>query len=179
MKNRYTPIQAIHKYCVIWCCADQFKEVELCPVDDCPLHIYRLGEKKMEENTSQDIWDCGSSGFKRFVAKTELTSLKAIKYKCLDCSAGYREEINKCWKKDCFLYPFRKGHNPARRGLGRLVGNGKEFKKTPTHDASRDETRVRHSTRHTENGLKKKPSELRVQKNLVGCGEGVDGDGRG
>lgn len=40
------------------------------------------------------------------------TPIKAIRAKCLDCSAGKSTEVERCPIKDCPLYPFRKGHNP-------------------------------------------------------------------
>lgn len=39
--------------------------------------------------------------------------MKAIKLKCLDCCGGSWEEVKNCQCKDnCFLHPFRLGHNP-------------------------------------------------------------------
>ena len=40
--KRTTPLKQIRLYC-IQCCADQPKEVELCPINDCPLWSYRFG----------------------------------------------------------------------------------------------------------------------------------------
>ncbi len=36
------PIKRIREYC-IQCVADQPKEVELCPITDCPLYDFRFG----------------------------------------------------------------------------------------------------------------------------------------
>ena len=50
-----------------------------------------------------------------------MTALKAIRAKCLDCCCGSSDEVKKCPIPDCPLYPYRDGHNPARKGIG---GNG-------------------------------------------------------
>jgi hypothetical protein len=42
------------------------------------------------------------------------SSGKAIRAKCLDCSAGSTEEVRNSPVKDCPLYPFRRGRNPFR-----------------------------------------------------------------
>ena len=44
-----------------------------------------------------------------------LSPLKAIRAKCLDCSAGQRAEVRLCPVTDCPLYPLRMGRNPNRR----------------------------------------------------------------
>jgi len=48
----------------------------------------------------------------------KLTPLRAIRAKCLDCSAGNPYEVRVCEMTDCPLYPYRFGHNPARKGIG-------------------------------------------------------------
>jgi len=45
--------------------------------------------------------------------------LKAIRQKCLDCAGGKPSEVRKCVSDDCPLYPYRMGHNPARKGICR------------------------------------------------------------
>lgn len=47
-----------------------------------------------------------------------LTPLKAIRAKCLDCSAFQPKEIRLCPVTECPLYPFRFGSNPRRKGIG-------------------------------------------------------------
>jgi len=44
------------------------------------------------------------------------TPVKAIRAKCLDCSAGSFHEVKECVIPDCPLYPFRLGKNPNRKG---------------------------------------------------------------
>lgn len=37
----------------------------------------------------------------------EITPMKAIRLKCLDCSCGSNEEVKNCFAKKCPLYQFR------------------------------------------------------------------------
>jgi hypothetical protein len=48
-----------------------------------------------------------------------LTPLKAIRAKCIDCSGGQLKEVRECIITDCPLYPFRMGTNPNRAGVGK------------------------------------------------------------
>ena len=50
------------------------------------------------------------------------TPMKAIRVKCLECSAGQAKEVRECLIHDCALYPFRLGKNPNRKGIGNLKG---------------------------------------------------------
>lgn len=47
-----------------------------------------------------------------------LTPLKAIRKKCLDCSVFSNKEVELCPSTDCPIYIFRFGTNPKRKGLG-------------------------------------------------------------
>ena len=40
----------------------------------------------------------------------EVTPMKAIRQKCLDCSCGSSEEVKNCFAKKCPLYQFRFGY---------------------------------------------------------------------
>ena len=40
--------------------------------------------------------------------------IKAIRKKCVDCSAGSVREVKNCEKENCALHPFRFGKNPFR-----------------------------------------------------------------
>lgn len=51
-----------------------------------------------------------------------LTPLKAIRAKCLDCCCGSSNEVRLCPCPDCYLYPYRFGHNPNRAGIGNPSG---------------------------------------------------------
>ncbi|MDM8330471.1 hypothetical protein QUW42_09280 [Desulfovibrio piger] len=44
-----------------------------------------------------------------------LTPLRAIRAKCLDCSAGSLKEVRECVMLDCPLYPYRMGKSPNRK----------------------------------------------------------------
>lgn len=53
----------------------------------------------------------------------QLTPLKAIRAKCLECMAGQANEVRLCPCDDCPLYGFRMGHNPNRAGIGGNIAN--------------------------------------------------------
>ena len=44
-----------------------------------------------------------------------LTPLRAIRAKCLECSAGSPKEVRECVMLDCPLYPYRLGKSPNRK----------------------------------------------------------------
>lgn len=44
-----------------------------------------------------------------------ISPLKAIREKCLDCSCGSRKEVELCPISKCALFPFRFGKNPFRK----------------------------------------------------------------
>lgn len=48
----------------------------------------------------------------------KVTPLKAIRRKCLDCSAGQPSEVRRCVITDCVLFTYRFGRNPKRKGVG-------------------------------------------------------------
>lgn len=49
-----------------------------------------------------------------------MTPLKAIRAKCLDCMCGSSYEVTLCPSKDCPLFTYRDGHDPARKGMGKI-----------------------------------------------------------
>ena len=51
-----------------------------------------------------------------------LTPVKAIRAKCLDCSAWQPSEVRNCIIPDCPIYPYRLGKNPNRSGMTRRTG---------------------------------------------------------
>ena len=53
---------------------------------------------------------------------SNLTPIKAIRAKCLECSAGQLKEVRDCMIHDCGLFLFRLGKNPNRKGIGNLKG---------------------------------------------------------
>lgn len=46
----------------------------------------------------------------------EITPMKAIRQKCLDCSCGSNEEVKNCFAKKCPLYQFRFGYKLDENG---------------------------------------------------------------
>lgn len=48
----------------------------------------------------------------------DLTPLKAIRGKCLACAAGHPKQVRYCEVNGCWLYIYRFGHNPKRKGQG-------------------------------------------------------------
>lgn len=46
----------------------------------------------------------------------EITPMKAIRKKCLDCSCGSSEEVKNCFAKKCPLYQFRFGYKLDENG---------------------------------------------------------------
>ena len=41
------------------------------------------------------------------------TPIKAIRLKCLECSAASAAEVRRCPIEDCPLWPYRLGHRPT------------------------------------------------------------------
>ena len=50
--------------------------------------------------------------------EVKLTSLTAIRAFCLECLGWSPNEVTACTAPLCPLFPFRSGHNPARKGIG-------------------------------------------------------------
>lgn len=92
MKSKTTPLRAIRKECLL-CANNQAKEVQLCPVETCPLYFYRFGRKK-----------------------DKLPPTKAIRRKCFDCGEGTYKDIKECEHADCALFYYRFGKNPRKKG---------------------------------------------------------------
>jgi len=51
----------------------------------------------------------------------KLTPIKAIRAKCLDCSAGQPSEVRFCPVTDCPIFIYRFGKNPNRKGIGHKI----------------------------------------------------------
>jgi len=52
---------------------------------------------------------------------SNVTPLKAIRLKCLDCSCRQPKEVRICLHDKCSLYPYRLGNNPKRRRIGQKM----------------------------------------------------------
>ena len=48
-----------------------------------------------------------------------MTPMKAIRAKCLDCMYDSAKEVRLCPSKNCPLFQYRLGKNPARAGIGK------------------------------------------------------------
>lgn len=94
LKNK-SPLQSIKAYCLHHCMNHQAHEVKLCNASQCPFYVIRFGKKV-----------------------PGISSLKAIKKYCVDCSEGARN-TEKCPFTECQLYIYRKGKNPNRKGIGK------------------------------------------------------------
>lgn len=46
----------------------------------------------------------------------EVSPMKAIRLKCLDCSCGSSKEVKNCFAKKCPLYQFRFGYKLDENG---------------------------------------------------------------
>lgn len=44
-----------------------------------------------------------------------MTPMRAIRAKCLDCCGGIRDEVKRCTAIKCPLHAFRSGKNPNRQ----------------------------------------------------------------
>ena len=52
------------------------------------------------------------------MSEKKVTPMRAIRAKCLECSNGSAHEATNCPVKECALYVYRSGKNPARAGKG-------------------------------------------------------------
>ncbi len=52
---------------------------------------------------------------------TRLTTLRAVRLKCLDCVCGSPKRVTLCQTEDCSLWPFRLGKDPSRAGRGNIA----------------------------------------------------------
>ncbi len=77
-----------------------------------------------ESDSGQTTVDSNGNGHRR-----QMTPLKAIRAKCLDCAGGSCKEVRLCPNEDCPLHFFRAGKNPNRAGIGNpkpLSGAGEQ-----------------------------------------------------
>lgn len=65
----------------------------------------------------------------------ELTPVRAIRVKCLECQGNHYKEVRNCPSTDCPLHTFRLGKNPNRKGIGG-IGSEKAFALVKTADTS-------------------------------------------
>lgn len=99
MTHKYpTTIQAIRMKCLD-CCGGHAKEVRICELTDCPLHIFRMGT-----NPYFGKGGCGC-----------MPPLKTIRLFCLECCCGQPEEVRCCPAMHCPIHSFRFGEKPITR----------------------------------------------------------------
>lgn len=101
------PLRAVRHFCLD-CCCEVANEVELCPAQSCPLWPFRLGTYPQNHVGPKTV-------------------LRPIKAKCKDCMPEPFKRgqvaVKDCEKKCCPIWPYRRGHNPARAGQGPKGGN--------------------------------------------------------
>ena len=87
-----------------------------------------------------------------------LTPLKAIRLHCLQC-ANTCKGVRTCESRDCNLYIYRMGKNPARVGIGGAIGaKGGQFQMK-----NADSTKVSHENIIPE-GVDKNEQDLSANK---------------
>lgn len=137
--NYPSPLKSIRQYCKT-CCGGSSMEIALCPSVGCPLHPFRMGRKpKVEEAmaiddapTYPEEYGVQLRGSARRPAtqgelrKAGLTSTRAIKRYCIDCSGGSITDAKKCRYTDCPLHPYREGKSPNRRLSPKQSANARE-----------------------------------------------------
>ena len=91
----------------------------------------------------------------------ELTPLKAIRAKCLDCSGGSAHEVRGCHISDCSLHPYRFGKNPKRAGIGSK--NGRFWQKSAVEQGVRHRSQTGSTLGSPAEKFKKAPTQSQIQ----------------
>lgn len=92
------PRKAMKKYCQ-WCC--NASSARGCNSPNCVFYRDRPGGLPTQKPSTQP----------------KRGSLRSIRLKCLEC-VETPKDVRMCEIRDCVLWPFRMGRNPARKGLG-------------------------------------------------------------
>lgn len=53
MEKVLTPLQAIRKKCLD-CTGDNLEEIRKCPIEECPLYIYRSGKLEQDKEKTKE-----------------------------------------------------------------------------------------------------------------------------
>ena len=53
MEKVLTPLQAIRKKCLD-CTGDSLEEIRNCPIEECPLYIYRSGQLEQDKEKTKE-----------------------------------------------------------------------------------------------------------------------------
>lgn len=102
-----TPLRAVRFKCLD-CCCESAHEVNLCPVESCPLWPFRSGSYPENHQGARSV-------------------LKPIKHKCQDCIPEKLNGVRDCSRKCCPIWPYRLGTNPKFKG--RIPPKGVLFQK--------------------------------------------------
>lgn len=70
---------------------------------------------EFDENVDELEEDSSEVIVENYTGERITSVLKAVKFKCLDCSANQRDEVKYCPCTNCTLWPFRLGKNPYRK----------------------------------------------------------------
>ena len=68
----------------------------------------------------------------------ELTPLRALRNRCLDCCNWSVEEVKGCLAEDCAAWVFRSGRDPSRKG----TGDASQMRRVPSGGAVSGESLV-------------------------------------
>ena len=112
-------LKAVRRHC-LWCCNGSTNEVALCPARRCPLWAMRMGKRPdpadyIDDQTKLYPLEMPMT-LGEFAAKG-MSTLQAIRRRCIDCSGGSAIEAGTCSVRICDLHPFRFGRNPNRTGI--------------------------------------------------------------
>lgn len=100
---------------------------------------------------------------------SDLTPVKAIRLKCLDCSCYQVKEVRNCDLQDCFLYEYRMGKRPKsgrkwtpikairQKCLDCCLGQRNEVKLCPAVDCSLYDYRLGKNPRRARTYAKDSP----------------------
>ena len=115
--GRVTPLKAVRLHCLS-CCNGSANEVRLCPTKACPLWPFRHGYRPNAEDRATVA---GRQVYPQehhlMVSNFQVTALRAIRLRCLDCSGNSRGAVRSCdfgpeHRTPCDLHPYRLGRNP-------------------------------------------------------------------
>lgn len=141
-----TPSSAIRDHC-LWCCNDNRSEVVQCPARQCPLWSLRLRARYLPLRAALMDDATPLHPFERpmtlgeFAAKGQ-SKLKAIRRRCVDCSGGNAQDVTSCDARDCALWTYRDGHNPALTGKRGNAAALARFRKVRGGPAGDDEAQA-------------------------------------
>jgi hypothetical protein len=108
-KTITNPVKVIRAKCLD-CCCGSFEEVKHCAVPGCEIYPFRFGKNPYHGTDEIQKAQHKAAGL-------PTNPVKAIRAKCLECSAGSANEVRICDRGACALHPFRSGKNPYRKEM--------------------------------------------------------------